>query len=126
MTIFFEDTFSVSTIDAEGKRFDKVSRATCQSLHDKTCSLTFDYHNLLLPLSVQDKIKVSFNTSDSNDTLGACDYATNNIIFKIEQKDLLTVVLSAGGLLTSISLDKSKMANIVNGQNVYIEITKIK
>jgi hypothetical protein len=127
MKTFFEDTFTVSAVDPEGKRFDRVSRVNCDSVSASTIRATFDYHCQLFPLKTGDKVKLilSYDEESAVDVPG--DYVTNNIIFKIEQNDQnINVIMSAGGLLTSVKADISRLGQLSNGQKIKASFSKIK
>lgn len=127
MKIFFEDSFSVSAVDPEGKRFDRVSRVNCESTTSNSVRVVFDYHCQLFPLKAGDKVKLSFSYDDDATSEVHGDYITNNVVFKIEQHEqTLTVLMSAGGLLTSIKADSNRFSPISNGQKIKAVYSKVK
>lgn len=127
MKLLFEDTVSVSAVDPEGKRFDRVSRVNCESSSASGARIIFDYHCQLFPLKTGDKVKISFVYDDDSSFDLQGDYITNNVVFKIEQNDqTLNVLMSAGGLLTSLKADSSRLGQVSNGQKIKVSYTKVK
>jgi DNA-directed RNA polymerases I, II, and III subunit RPABC3 len=55
--ITFEDTFTIHTIDAEGRKYDRVSRLTARSLAFEM-DLVLDYHSEIFPLSPGEGVTV--------------------------------------------------------------------
>jgi hypothetical protein len=127
MGIVHEDIFTVSAVDPDGKRFDRVSRASCESTTSTTSILVFDFHSQLFPLKNGDKIKVSFRQEEDSSVEVQGDYATNSVIFKIDQNgQYINTIMSAGGLLTSLRVDLSKMSLVTNGQKIVTMFTRVK
>lgn len=127
MKLLFEDTFSVSAVDPEGKRFDRVSRVNCESTTASNTRVVFDYHSQLFPLKTGDKVKISFIYDDESPVDLQGDYITNNIVFKIEQTEqTFNVLMSAGGLLTSLKADSSRIGQVSNGQKFKVTYVKVK
>lgn len=125
----FEDTLKVTEVDPDGKRFDRVSRAVCETVGSQPVSVVFDYHSQLFPLKCGDKVKVSMYLENAANPVddSRAEYATNSIIFKFEQcKEVVSVYMSAGGLLTSLKTESSKIPEIVSGSKVITLFSKVK
>lgn len=50
----FDDEFTTTTVDRDGKKFDRVSRLTATS-SNRSMQLTLDYHSELYPLKIGDQ-----------------------------------------------------------------------
>lgn len=117
----FSDSFCVVSIDPEGKRFDRVSRAVCESSSSQKAQLTVDYHSQLFNLKVQDKfsLDIFFEEESDSSKLQNVDYAMNGMIFKIEQNgENIDTFISFGGLLALIKTHSSKQNSVATGKKV--------
>eukprot|EP00056_Hartaetosiga_gracilis_P018758 m.11764 g.11764 ORF g.11764 m.11764 type:complete len:143 (-) comp7038_c0_seq1:203-631(-) len=139
--LLFEEMFTVSDIDIDGKQFDRVSRMVCQAVTMDT-ELVLDVNTQLYPLEVNDRI--TFCLADTLDYDGAPDsgeynqsrdasladryeYVMNGIIYNIEEKDnALSVYASFGGLLMRLKGSKSSLVKdgIELDKSIYLLIRK--
>jgi DNA-directed RNA polymerases I, II, and III subunit RPABC3 len=102
MTDFLSTTFSVTAIDPQGKKFEKVSRLQAKS-SDLNILLELDYNNELIAISPGDEISFFLSFSDK-DVESSYSYGMNGKIFKIEEdpNKLTSVYGSFGGLLMKL------------------------
>ena len=124
----FSDSFTVAAIDPEGKRFDRVSRALCESSTNSKTHLTLDYHNQLFALKIKDQFSVNIYLEEECDSskLSNIDYAMNGMIFKIEQNgENINTFISFGGLLALIKSDLAKQASSSSGKKVTATFKRI-
>ncbi|KAF8649757.1 hypothetical protein AX16_005524 [Volvariella volvacea WC 439] len=61
-SIVFDDIFTISAIDKEGKKFDRVSRLYAHS-KNYDMDLTLDYNTELLPLKVDQSFALALSSS---------------------------------------------------------------
>ena len=99
MTDFLSTTFSVISIDPQGKKFEKVSRLQARSL-DLNIILELDFNNELIAISPGDEISFFLTFSDK-DVESSFSYGMNGKIFKIEEdtNNVTLLYASFGGLL---------------------------
>ncbi|KAJ3883048.1 hypothetical protein F5051DRAFT_343508 [Lentinula edodes] len=146
--VVFDDIFNISSIDKEGKKFDRVSRLYAHS-KNYDMDLTLDYNIELFPLAVNQNFALALASSlargppttnpDANededkdrdvwrpDGKGRrgleedYDYVMYGKIYKFDggDSDFVTAYISFGGLLMSLTGSFRHMTNIVLGDSIY-------
>ena len=111
----FNDTFKVTAVDPDGKKFDRVSRLVCTG-NTYGMKLTIDVHSEFFRCKTDDQIVMSLNTTIKPNgeasadyyeppkgptLLDDYDYAMHGQVFHFEDKEEnnVAVYVSYGGLL---------------------------
>ena len=111
----FNDTFKVTAVDPDGKKFDRVSRLVCTG-NTYSMKLTIDVHSEFFRCKTDDQIVMSLNTTIKPNgeasadyyeppkgptLLDDYDYAMHGQVFHFEDKEEnnVAVYVSYGGLL---------------------------
>ncbi|KAG8743918.1 DNA-directed RNA polymerases I, II, and III subunit RPABC3 [Ceratobasidium sp. 414] len=144
--IVFDDLFTVTDIDADGKKHDRVSRLVATS-SNLGMHLTLDYNIELYSLKVDDKFTLVLASSlarggASDSTEGKdvwrpdgkgqqgleedYEYVMYGKIYKFDegQADNVTAYISYGGLLMSLTGSYRHMQGIIVGDSVYLLMRK--
>ncbi|KAF9068068.1 RNA polymerase I [Rhodocollybia butyracea] len=152
--IVFDDIFTISAIDKEGKKFDRVSRLYAHS-KNYDMDLTLDYNIELFPLSANQNFALALASSlargpptnpDANeeedkdrdvwrpDGKGRrgleedYEYVMYGKVYKFDgdggTSEFVTAYISFGGLLMSITGSFRHMTNIVLGDSIYVLLRK--
>eukprot|EP00768_Dysnectes_brevis_P001334 gnl/Dysnectes_brevis/1330_a1493_3186.p2 GENE.gnl/Dysnectes_brevis/1330_a1493_3186~~gnl/Dysnectes_brevis/1330_a1493_3186.p2 ORF type:complete len:162 (+),score=33.94 gnl/Dysnectes_brevis/1330_a1493_3186:674-1159(+) len=146
----FEDKFTVTHVDKEGKFFDIVSRINLNSLSDPDhVNLTLDINSDLYPqlvtgaqvtISLQESLKLFSHTGESvakatdpeyhrslRSSLEATespDYAMCGTVFEFrkhkEIKNIVKVYASFGGLIMELSAPPDRLTGFKHGQKLYL------
>ncbi|KAG9128119.1 DNA-directed RNA polymerases I, II, and III subunit RPABC3 [Ceratobasidium sp. 392] len=144
--IIFDDLFTITAIDMDGKKFDRVSRLVATS-SNLGMHLTLDYNIELYSLNVDDKFTLVLASSLARG--GATDategkdvwrpdgkgqqgleedyeYVMYGKIYKFDegQADNVTAYISYGGLLMSLTGSYRHMQGIIVGDSVYLLMRK--
>jgi len=142
--MLFEDTFEVTAVNPDGKKFDKVSRIVGRS-DNYDMSLVLDYNSVIYRLPVAQKFQLllastlnldgtpdsnAFNQDSNIPTLmDQYEYVMHGKVFKVTQpthKDnKMELFVSYGGLLMSLSGDARNLAKIELDQRIYLLIRKV-
>ena len=98
----FLSTFSVISVDPQGRKFEKVSRLQARN-SDLNIHLELDFNNELISVSQGDEISFFLTFSDK-DVESSFSYGMNGKIFKIEEDPNKTTLIYAsfGGLLMKL------------------------
>jgi len=138
----FEDNFEITDINAEGKKFTKVSRLTARS-ENYEMELTLDYNSEIYKLSLGQKFSllltrtlnfdgtedgVFYNQNKEASLLDNYEYAMHGKIFKIAQKDrqeLLEIYASFGGLLMCLKGDPKNLLKLTLDLRLYLLMRRI-
>ncbi|KAI6044975.1 RNA polymerase I [Pisolithus marmoratus] len=125
--IVFDDIFTISDIDKEGKKFDRVSRLNARS-RNYDMDMTLDYDTELFPLSKGQTIAMALASSLSRDSGQAGMFGVPDGKGKRGLEEdydyVMTVYASFGGLLLSLTGFFRHMANIVLGDPIFILLRK--
>ncbi|PPQ89581.1 hypothetical protein CVT25_012326 [Psilocybe cyanescens] len=151
-SIVFDDIFTISAIDKEGKKFDRVSRLYAHS-KNYDMDLTLDYNVELFPLQKDQNFALALASSlargGPSKTDGAADDDTERDVwrpdgkgsrgledeydyvmygkiykFDSESGEIVTAYISFGGLLMSLTGSSRHMTSIVLGDPVYLLMRK--
>ncbi|KAK1223814.1 DNA-directed RNA polymerases I, II, and III subunit RPABC3 [Marasmius sp. AFHP31] len=148
--IVFDDIFTTSAIDKEGKKFDRVSRLYAHS-KNYDMDLTLDYNIELFPLQSNQNFALALASSlvrggpsgGANDNADDedkerdvwrpdgkgrkgleedYDYVMYGKVYKFDggTAEVVTAYASFGGLLMSLTGSFRHMTNIVLGDPIYI------
>ncbi|KAG8864299.1 DNA-directed RNA polymerases I, II, and III subunit RPABC3 [Tulasnella sp. 330] len=139
--ILFDDLFTITAIDSEGKKFDRVSRLHAHS-SNFDMSLVLDYNLELYPLYVGDTF--TFVLASSLSRGGMVDeenmqaswrpggiskgidedyeYVMHGRVYKFDDAAdaKVTVYASFGGLLMALAGSFRHLQNIVIGENIFL------
>ncbi|KAF9585401.1 DNA-directed RNA polymerases I, II, and III subunit RPABC3 [Lunasporangiospora selenospora] len=146
--ILFSDIFDIKNVDAEGRRFDKVSRINARS-ENYEMELTLDINNELYPLEIGEKFSLvlatslSLTTAVGNDTTATqeswrervggertladdYEYVMYGKVYKYDegQGSKVSVYISFGGLLMCLEGDFRHLQNINLSENLYLLMRK--
>jgi len=151
--IVFDDIFTISAIDKEGKKFDRVSRLYGHS-KNYDMDLTLDYNVELFPLEVDQSFALALASSlvrggappsgadgddedkdrdvwrpDGKGRRGLeddYDYVMYGKVYKFDSgtAEVVTAYASFGGLLMSLTGSFRHMTSIVLGDPIYLLIRK--
>ncbi|KAK0198690.1 hypothetical protein F5146DRAFT_1020674 [Armillaria mellea] len=146
--VVFDDIFTISSIDKEGKKFDRVSRLQAHS-KNYDMDMTLDYNIELFPLETGQHFALALASSlarggqRSNTTDGAAeeeehvwrpdgkgqrgleedyDYVMYGKVYKFDggTAEIVTAYASFGGLLMSLTGSFRHMTGIVLGDPIYL------
>ncbi|RXW24754.1 hypothetical protein EST38_g1057 [Candolleomyces aberdarensis] len=151
-TLLFDDIFTIDSIDAEGRKFDRVSRLRARS-KNYDMDLTLDYNNELFPLKSGQSFALalasSLQRSGASKSDGAGDdgeekeqdvwrpdgkgrrgleddyhYVMYGKVYKFDgaNTEIVTVYASYGGLLMSLTGSFRHLTSIVLGDPIYLLI----
>ncbi|KZT74718.1 RNA polymerase I [Daedalea quercina L-15889] len=147
--IVFDDIFTISDIDKEGKKFDRVSRLYAHS-KNYDMDLTLDYNVELYPLQKDQSFALALASSLARgpNTAGEEDekdrdvwrpdgkgrrgleedyeYVMYGKVYRFDggSQEIVTVYASFGGLLMSLTGSFRHLTSIVLGDPVYILLRK--
>ncbi|KAI0932320.1 hypothetical protein AcW2_000987 [Taiwanofungus camphoratus] len=151
--IVFDDIFTISAIDKEGKKFDRVSRLYAHS-KNYDMDLTLDYNVELYPLQKDQSFALALASSLAWGPPGAAggaadeddkdrdvwrpdgkgrrgleedyDYVMYGKVYRFDggTAEIVTAYASFGGLLMSLTGSFRHMTSIVLGDPVYILLRK--
>ncbi|KAI0757104.1 RNA polymerase I [Daedaleopsis nitida] len=145
--VLFDDIFTISDIDKEGKKFDRVSRLYARS-KNYDMELTLDYNVELFPLQNDQSFALALASSLSRVPQGAAgategeekdqdvwrpdvkrrgldddyEYVMYGKVYRFDSgsAEVVTAYASFGGLLMSLTGSHRHMTNIVLGDPVFI------
>ncbi|TFK30597.1 RNA polymerase [Coprinopsis marcescibilis] len=144
--ILFDDIFTISAIDKEGKKFDRVSRLYAHS-KNYDMDLTLDYNIELFPLKENQSFALALASSlmrggTKGDTEedekehevwrpdskrrgldDDYDYVMYGKVYKYDgasAAEIVTAYASFGGLLMSLTGSNRHISNVVLGDPVFI------
>lgn len=140
--ILLEDTLQISSVDKEGKMFQRVSRIEGTSQLNEA-QITLDIHSELYPMEVgqshslviasslsldgsDQKGSYNIHENHSNTLLGKYSYCMYGKIFRhTMEKGQLVVHISFGGLLMSIAGQPTDLAQLEPDTYVYLLLRKL-
>ncbi|PBL00761.1 RNA polymerase [Armillaria gallica] len=146
--VVFDDIFTISSIDKEGRKFDRVSRLQAHS-KNYDMDMTLDYNIELFPLETGQHFALALASSlarggqRTNTTDGAAeeeehvwrpdgkgqrgleedyDYVMYGKVYKFDggTAEIVTAYASFGGLLMSLTGSFRHMTSIVLGDPIYL------
>ncbi|KAK0465412.1 uncharacterized protein EV420DRAFT_1262965 [Desarmillaria tabescens] len=146
--VVFDDIFTISSIDKEGKKFDRVSRLQAHS-KNYDMDMTLDYNIELFPLETGQHFALALASSlarggqRTNTTDGVAeeeehvwrpdgkgqrgleedyDYVMYGKVYKFDggTAEIVTAYASFGGLLMSLTGSFRHMTSIVLGDPIYL------
>ena len=137
----FQDSFKITAVDPDGKKFDRVSRLIC---HGDTfgMKLTIDVHSELFRCKTEDKIVMTLNSTIRPDgepgadyyepptgptLLDDYDYAMHGQVFHFEDKEEnnVAVYVSYGGLLMRLEGNRRHISQVIKkGVKLYCLLKK--
>ncbi|KAI3636854.1 hypothetical protein MIR68_005121 [Amoeboaphelidium protococcarum] len=134
--VLYQDTFSISSIDKDGKKFDRVSRlegrvaghvAPIAGGAASGDSIMLDFNSELLQLEKGQKISVVVTSDLDQNAADAYEYVMYGKVYKFDTHNNLTqVYVSFGGLLLSLeSSNARKFSEFDVGNNVYLMLRKM-
>lgn len=146
--IIFDDIFTISDIDKEGKKFDRVSRLHAHS-KNYDMDLTLDYNVELYPLQAEQSFALALASSLARGPPSGEDEQKETAVWRPDGKglrgleedyeyvmygkvyrfdggtaEIVTAYASFGGLLMSLTGSFRHMTGIVLGDPVYILLRK--
>jgi DNA-directed RNA polymerase I, II, and III subunit RPABC3 len=141
--ILFEDNITVTTVDKEGKVFDKVSRIEAKA-DDTDCKLVLDINSELYPMYKDSGYSILISKSiyadgspspthfnydmytKKNSLVDRYDYVTYGKIFKYSEENdgKVSVYISFGGLLLGITGEPTHLNGLKMDERVYLLLKK--
>ncbi|KDE06038.1 DNA-directed RNA polymerase II subunit H [Microbotryum lychnidis-dioicae p1A1 Lamole] len=133
----FQDMFTTTDVDRDGKKFDRVSRLTARS-SNYDMDLTLDVNIDLLPITPQTTFTLALTSSllpeGEKETAGGWragieggiadewEYVMYGKVYKFDQdtQERVTAYASFGGLLMALSGSYRHVSNVTVGENVYL------
>ncbi|KAL0919126.1 hypothetical protein M5K25_011202 [Dendrobium thyrsiflorum] len=143
--LLFEDIFTVSRVDPDGKKFDKVSRIEARS-EQFDMYMQLDVNNELYPLLVGEKFSMVLastlnldGTPDSGYFMQGqkksladnFEYVMHGKLYKISEESAggtnvkVEIYVSFGGLLMLLKGDPSNAANFELDQRLFLLMRKV-
>ncbi|CAE7218230.1 unnamed protein product [Rhizoctonia solani] len=144
-SILFDDLFTITDIDMDGKKYDRVSRLVATSAN-LGMHLTLDFNHEIYPLKVDEKFTLVLASTLARGGAEAIEgkdvwrpdgkgqqgleedyeYVMHGYIYKYDEGegDNVTAYISYGGLLMSLTGSHRHMQGIVVGNHVYLLIRK--
>jgi len=137
----FEDIFEVSTLNPEGKKFDRVNRIQAVGT-TFDCSLLLDINSEIYPILENDKLTLvlastlnldgtpddhrSYTRSSAASMADHYEYVMHGRVFNIEYKGKGVVAISAsyGGLLMLLTGDQRHLSNVLPDMRLYVLLKK--
>ena len=148
--MLFEDTFEVTAINPDGKKFDRVTRITARG-QNYDMQLTLDYNSQLyrLPLAQHFLLSLAstlhvdgtpdaneYNQSELPSLMDSYEYVMHGKVFKVAAaagsggsgggsgKGGMEVYVSFGGLLMSLRGEARNLQKLELDQRVYLLVRK--
>lgn len=118
MSEFLSTVISVTAVDPNGKKFDRVSRLVGKST-DNEISLELDYNSDILNIKTGDEVSLYLSFSEAGvPQFADYSYGMNGKLFKIEESGgKSTFFVSFGGLLLKIDCSASVFSKVKTGTN---------
>jgi len=146
-SIVFDDIFTISAVDPDGKKFDRVSRAIAHS-KNYDMDLSLDFNTELYPLAHGQSFSLALATSLVRGEHAAEDEKERDVwrpdgkgregleedyeyvmfgqIYKFDggTAEIVTAYASFGGLLMALTGSYRHMSGIVLGEPIYLLLRK--
>jgi len=140
----FEDTFEVTAVDPDGKKFTKVSRIVCHG-ENYEMDLVLDINSELYKVPLGTKLTVvlastlnldlttdekTFNQSGDPSLMDSYEYVMHGKVFKVsteknKAQSKMEVFASYGGLLMSLKGDPRNLQKIALDMRIYLLMRKV-
>ncbi|GAA6055581.1 hypothetical protein JCM3770_002498 [Rhodotorula araucariae] len=138
----FDDVFTVTQVDKDGKKFDRVSRVAAQS-HNHDMKLTLDINTDLLTLAQDGDFSLALATTlnpdaDKTGAAGASgwradldgglandwEYVMYGKVYKFDEGtgEEVTAYVSFGGLLMALTGSYRHISRVTVGEYIYLLI----
>lgn len=126
MSILFDDVFTLISVDAEGKKFDSVSRLEAKS-ENYHMALTLDVNSEIYQIPQKFSLLLSSVLELDGSNLGErYEYVMHGRVYKFEPTDKkMALYVSFGGLLMEMKGDPRHLSNFKLGSNIYLLIKKL-
>jgi len=142
--MLFEDTFEVTAVNPDGKKFDKVTRLVCRG-HNYEMDLVLDYNSDIyrLPLGQKFFLLLSrtlnldgtpdlneYNQDGGPSLMDHYEYVMHGKVFKIQQSSkqknsTLECYVSYGGLLMCLKGDPRNLHKLELDQQLYLLMRRV-
>jgi hypothetical protein len=117
MSEVLSTSFNIISVDAAGKKFDKVSRFVGKSL-DQDITIELDYHSDLITIDKGDEIYFVLSFTNEPNDISQYNYGMNGKLFKIEESQGKNAFYSSfGGLLLKLDCPNNIFSKIKSGSN---------
>ncbi|GAA5864571.1 hypothetical protein JCM3774_005170 [Rhodotorula dairenensis] len=138
--ILFTDMFAVSSVDKDGKKFDRVSRVAAKS-NNHDMRLTLDINTDLIDLPTDSTFNLALASTLNPDAAGKegasaggwradieggladdWDYVMYGKVYKFDDGtgDEVTAYVSFGGLLMALTGDYRHISSVTVGEYIYL------
>ncbi|GAA5831866.1 hypothetical protein JCM11251_003915 [Rhodosporidiobolus azoricus] len=141
--IVFADTFAVTAVDKDGKKFDRVSRIAAKS-NNYEMRLTLDINTDLLDLPTDSTFSLALastlNPDGDKDATAAggwradieggladdWEYVMYGKVYKYDEGagEEVTAYISFGGLLMALTGNYSRFSKVTVGEHIYLLVRK--
>lgn len=146
-----DDIFTISAIDPDGKKFDRVSRIVGQG-HNHGIKMLLDVNVEMYPISQGGKYEVALSHSISLDgdqemsstsswnsrqanmpsLADKYEYVMYGRVYKFEEvtgtgssSKILAMYVSFGGLLMRVEVDARRLQTVSSGSNLYLLMRRV-
>lgn len=118
MSEFLSTVLTISAVDPNGKKFDRVSRLVGKSI-DNDLSVELDYNSDILSIKAGDEVSLYLTFSESGaPQFGDYSYGMNGKLFKIEESSGKAIYyVSFGGLLLRVECPGNVLSKVKTGAN---------
>ncbi|KAI9608753.1 hypothetical protein H4Q26_004940 [Puccinia striiformis f. sp. tritici PST-130] len=125
-SLLFDDLFTITTVDKDGKKFDRVSRLNATSTNH-SMNLVLDFNVELYPLKVGDSFALALSSSltpeeGKGGLADEYEYVMYGKLYKFDSgaSDSVTAYISFGGLLMALTGDYRHLDRLTVGQMVFL------
>ncbi|KAK8913584.1 hypothetical protein KSP39_PZI023780 [Platanthera zijinensis] len=143
--LLFEDIFTVTRLDPDGKKFDKVSRIEARS-EQFDMYMQLDVNTEIYPLNVGEKFTMVlastlnfdgtpdsgyYNQGQKKSLADKYEYVMHGKLYKISEENSggpnvkVEIYVSFGGLLMLLKGDPSNAANVELDQRLFLLMRKV-
>ncbi|KAK8939530.1 hypothetical protein KSP40_PGU017144 [Platanthera guangdongensis] len=143
--LLFEDIFTVTRLDPDGKKFDKVSRIEARS-EQFDMYMQLDVNTEIYPLNVGEKFTMVlastlnfdgtpdsgyYNQGQKKSLADKYEYVMHGKLYKISEENAggpnvkVEIYVSFGGLLMLLKGDPSNAANVELDQRLFLLMRKV-
>ncbi|KAA8515760.1 hypothetical protein F0562_018629 [Nyssa sinensis] len=142
--LYFDDVIKVDQVDADGKKFDKVSRIEAKSEEDEM-QIQLDVNTEIYPIQVGQKFRMAlaptlnldgstvtshFPEGGQKSLADKFEYVMHGLLYKIAEdtsgtKAQVMVYISFGGLQMMLKGDPSKMGKFKVDQRLFLLLRKV-
>lgn len=143
--LLFEDIFTVTRLDPDGKKFDKVSRIEARS-EQFDMYMQLDVNTEIYPLNVGEKFTMGlastlnfdgtpdsgyYNQGQKKSLADKYEYVMHGKLYKISEENAggpyakVEIYVSFGGLLMLLKGDPSNATNVELDQRLFLLMRKV-